>query len=102
MSAPNAQRVSGPANALLARNPGLADIYAALLERAPLEYCDYIAERIADAFRTPDPGGLLGGVGPVQWDLHPEGGYLLSTRKTLEIRGRNGTRYRVTVEALGP
>ena len=41
---------------------------------------------------------LLKSVGRVQWDLHPEGGYMLSTKKTIDVIDRNGVQYRITVE----
>lgn len=62
-------------------------------------YCDKIAATIFDALKAPDPDGIIVHVGPVQWDLHPEG-YLLSPKKTLEVTDLNGNRYLVTIEDL--
>jgi hypothetical protein len=63
-------------------------------------YCDKIAATIFDALKARDPDGIIVNVGPVQWDLHPTEGYLLSPQKTLEVTDRNGNRYLVTVEDL--
>lgn len=64
-------------------------------------YCDYIADRIRHALlpRCND-GERIASVGHVQSDLHPEGGYLVSTKKTIELTDHAGTRYRVTVEEI--
>lgn len=63
-------------------------------------YCDRIGAAIFDALKARDPEGIIVSVGPVKSDLHPTGGYLLSTKKTLEVEDKNGNRYRVTVEDL--
>lgn len=65
-----------------------------------LAYCDKIADTIKQALAAPDPDRILGSVGQVQWDLHPTGSYLVSTKKTLEVTDTNGKKYRVTVEEL--
>lgn len=64
-------------------------------------YCDYIAHEIKAGLWA-DPERLLSFVDNVRWDLHPVGGYMLSTKKTIEIMDRNGTHYRVTVEEVAP
>lgn len=63
-------------------------------------YCDKIAATIFDALKATDPDRIIANCRSVQSDLHPEDGYLLSTKKTLEVRDRNGNRYLVTVEDL--
>lgn len=69
-----------------------------LLKPPALSYTDYIADRIGDALKITDSELLLAKIGRVQWDLHPEHGYMLSTKKTIEVTDRNGTQYRITVE----
>lgn len=64
-------------------------------------YCDYIAHVCAVALVKPDPERIVTGVGPVQSDLHPRHGYMLSAKKTIEAEDRNGNRYRITVEDMG-
>lgn len=63
-----------------------------------LSYCDYIAQRIVDALLIQDDEELLRNVGRIRWDLHPQHGYMLSTKKILDVTDRNGTKYRITVE----
>jgi hypothetical protein len=67
---------------------------------ALLRYCDYIAHRIQRALSTEDSEQIIGKVGSVKSDLHPVGGWMVSLTKTIEITGRNGARYRVTVEKI--
>jgi hypothetical protein len=43
---------------------------------------------------------MLANVSPIKWDLHPEGGYLVTTKKTLEMTDKFGRSYRVTVEEI--
>lgn len=68
-----------------------------------LAYCDLIASKIKralDAFDADfDPVTLH--PGKVNWDLHPEGGYMVSTKKTINVMDEHGKRYRVTVEEVG-
>jgi hypothetical protein len=61
-----------------------------------LAYCDRIANDIRGALR----GGWLDTVGNIQYDLHPVGKYIISTKKTLEVSDSNGKRYRITVEEI--
>jgi hypothetical protein len=63
-----------------------------------LVYCDRIGAAIFDALKARDPEGIIVSVGPVKSDLHPEGGYLVSTKKTLTVWDRNGRKYRISVE----
>lgn len=69
------------------------------LERSKI-YCDYIAHICAVALARPDPQRIIKAAGPVKYDLHPTDGYLLSSKKTLEVEDLNGNRYRVTVEEI--
>lgn len=55
-------------------------------------YCDRIIDRIK---RKMDWH-----TGPIEMDLHPEEGYMLSTKKTLTIADHNGKMYKVTVEEV--
>lgn len=67
-----------------------------------LAYCDYIADRIKRALaldiRENSTYTYVSEVGPVKFDLHPEEGYFVSTKKTLEVIDINGKKYKVTVE----
>jgi hypothetical protein len=63
-------------------------------------YCDKIAVLIKDALNTSDPDGIIMGCGKVRFDLHPEYGYLISTKKKLTVVDKNGKIYEVTVEEL--
>lgn len=66
-----------------------------------LEYCDYIAAQIRNNLLKNDTESMLASVGTVQRDLHPELGYLVSTKKTITVTDTNGTEYRITVESVG-
>ena len=68
-----------------------------------LAYCD----KIADVIRTSllkshslgfDDDRMIGLVGPVEMDLHPEDGYFVSTKKTIKVSDMNGKMYKVTIE----
>lgn len=63
-----------------------------------LAYCDKIADVVRKSLLQYDPDGIVGLVGPVKFDLHPEGGYMVSTKKTLQVSDMNGKWYKVTVE----
>jgi len=63
-----------------------------------LAYCDYIADSIANAMSEEDQ--LIDYVGPIQMDLHPTDGYMLSTKKSMSIVDSNGKQYKVTVEEV--
>ena len=63
-------------------------------------YCDKIAARIKDALNATDPDGIIMGCGKVRFDLHPEDGYLISTKKTLTVVDKNGKLYQITVEEI--
>jgi hypothetical protein len=67
-----------------------------------LAYCDYIANVIRTSLRedTSNPLSLVDTVTPVIMDLHPDEGYMLSTKKTVEVFDKNGKKYLVTVEEV--
>ena len=65
-----------------------------------LAYCDKIADTIRKALQSQDPDGIINRCGYPRMDLHPEGGYFLSTKKTMQVEDVNGKRYRVTVEEV--
>ena len=65
-----------------------------------LAYCDKIADTIRKSLLGYDPDGIIGLVDPVKMDLHPEKGYFLSTKKTIELCDMNAKRYRITVEEI--
>ena len=64
-----------------------------------LAYCDKIAHEIRTALRRTDSS--IADVGVVRLDLHPTEGYLLSTRKSINVRDINGKEYLITVEEKG-
>lgn len=81
----------------------ILEIFRPVANYAPA-YCDYIADRIKKAL-TADalvmaPENIVKEVGRVRWDLHPEGGYMLTTKKTIEVTDFNGRHYLVTVEEV--
>jgi len=59
-----------------------------------LAYCDHIAATIQENLQR----GKDYNPGPVNWDLHPTEGYMLSTKKTLSCIDSNGRKYMITVE----
>ena len=63
-----------------------------------LAYCDKIADSIRKAMIKSDPDGIIGPVGPIKMDLHPVGGYFVSTKKIMMVWDMNGKAYSVTVE----
>lgn len=65
-----------------------------------LAYCDKIGDTIRKALVKSDKDGIIGLVGGMKYDLHPEEGYFLSTKKTIDLTDMNGKAYRVTVEEL--
>lgn len=66
--------------------------------RSAMVYCAKFAAAIKDALNRHDPDGIIAGCGKVHWDLDPEGGYLVSTKKTLYAADMFGRRYKITVE----
>ena len=65
-----------------------------------LAYCDKIADSIRKALVQSDPDGIIGPVGPIEWDLHPEDGYFVSPKKVMKVWDMNGKAYTVTIEEL--
>jgi hypothetical protein len=66
-----------------------------------LSYCDYIAHIIKNNIISNDKENLLQNTkstGPIGWDLHPEHGYMLSTKRTIMVIDRFGKAYRITIE----
>ena len=61
-----------------------------------LAYCDYIADVISESLQS--DSGLVTWVTKPKLDLHPEEGWLVSTKKTVECVDVNGKLYKVTVE----
>jgi hypothetical protein len=69
------------------------------LPKAYVVYCDYIAHTIVGNLKANDTEKLIASVGRPQFDLTPTGGFR-STKKTIEVEDRFGTKYRVTVEEV--
>lgn len=65
-----------------------------------LAYCDYIADEISRKFWSQQSEDLIAHVGNVKYDLHPEQGWMMTTKKTIEMVDVNGKKYRVTVEEI--
>ena len=64
-----------------------------------LAYCDKIADTIRKSLLKYDDDGILNGpVGRIEMDLHPTGGYFVSTKKLIKVWDSNGKAYTVTVE----
>lgn len=66
-----------------------------------LAYCDKIADVVRKSLLKYDPDNIVGFVGPIEMDLHPEKGYFMTTKKTIEVSDMNGKIYRVTIEETG-
>lgn len=66
---------------------------------AKLAYCDYIAHTISKELKANDSERLLSSVGRPQYDVTEDGSFR-STKKTIEVEDRFGTKYRVTVEEV--
>jgi len=66
---------------------------------AKLAYCDYIAHLISKELKAIDSEKLLSSVSRPQYDVGEDGSFR-STKKTIEIEDRFGTKYRVTVEKV--
>jgi len=69
------------------------------LPKSYVVYCDYIAHVISKELKANDTERLLSSVSRPQYDLTKEGGFA-STKKTIEVEDRFGTKYRVTVEEV--
>ena len=69
------------------------------LPKSYLVYCDYIANVISKELKVNDTERLLASVSRPKYDLTQSGGFA-STKKTIEVEDRNGTKYRITVEEV--
>lgn len=69
------------------------------LPKSYLVYCDYIANTISKELKANDTEKLLSSVSKPQYDLTASGAFA-STKKTILVEDRNGTKYRVTVEEV--
>ena len=65
-----------------------------------LAYCDKIADVCQKALLKYDPDGIIGPVGKMRFDLDPDKGFMVSTKKTFELCDFNGKKYRVIVEEV--
>lgn len=63
-----------------------------------LAYCDYIAHVISRSFLNPNIESMIESVEPTRLDLHPTGGYMVSTKKTIAMVDKFGKRYKITIE----
>jgi len=69
------------------------------LPKSYLVYCDYIANVISKELKINDTERLIASVSRPKYDLTESGGFA-STKKTIEVVDRNGTKYRITVEEV--
>jgi hypothetical protein len=69
------------------------------LPKSYLVYCDYIANVISKELKVNDTERLIASVSRPKYDLTESGGFA-STKKTIEVEDRNGTKYRITVEEV--
>ena len=69
------------------------------LPKSYLVYCDYIAHLIVGNLKANDTERLLSSVSRPKYDV-TESGSFASTKKTIEVEDRFGTKYRVTVEEV--
>jgi len=69
------------------------------LPKSYLVYCDYIANTIVNNLKTNDTERLLASVSKPQYDMTKSGSFA-STKKTINVEDRSGTRYRITVEEV--
>lgn len=67
-----------------------------------LAYCDYIGALINTSLLqdSTSPQGYITSTDGVKMDLHPIGGYFVSTKKTIDCSDMNGKKYRITVEEI--
>ena len=65
-----------------------------------LAYCDKIADTIRKSLLGYDPDGIIGPVEGIKSDLHPEGGWFVSPKKTIDLFDMNEKKYRITIEEL--
>jgi len=64
-----------------------------------MEYCDVLAAIIIEGLKTKFTGEVAFFGAKSKLDLDPEGGFLVSTKKTITCRDNKGNSYKVTVEA---
>ena len=69
------------------------------LPKSYVVYCDYIAHTISKELKANDTEKLLSSVSKPEYDLTASGTFA-STKKTILVEDRNGTKYRVTVEEV--
>jgi hypothetical protein len=69
------------------------------LPKSYLVYCDYIANVISRELKVNDTERLIASVSRPQYDM-TESGSFASTKKTIMVEDRNGTKYRITVEEV--
>jgi len=69
------------------------------LPKSYLGYGDYIANVISKELKVNDTQRLIASVSRPQYDMTESGGFA-STKKTIEVEDRNGTKYRITVEEV--
>jgi hypothetical protein len=69
------------------------------LPKSYLVYCDYIANVISKELKVNDTERLIASVSRPQYDV-TESGAFASTKKTIMVEDRNGTKYRITVEEV--
>jgi hypothetical protein len=64
------------------------------------EYCDYIAHLISTNILANDVDDerILKMVSHMKYDLHPQEGYMLSTKRVMTVVDKNSKRYKITVE----
>ena len=67
-----------------------------------LIYCDYIADVLRTSLlaTTETGASIVKGISSIKLDLHPTEGYFQSTKKTMTVTDRNGTKYLITVEEM--
>ncbi len=69
-----------------------------------LAYCDFIASVIKKAvvstIQNPFSEVQLTSVHGPKYDLDPVDGYMLTTKKTMEVTDGNGKRYKITIEEI--
>ena len=69
------------------------------IPKAHIVYCDYIAHTISKELKANDSERLLSSVSRPKFDIAPEGAFR-STKKTIEVEDRFGTKYLITVEEV--
>ena len=63
-----------------------------------IAYCDKIADTVRKALLKYARDGIIGLVQGTKSDLHPEGGWFVSPKKTIELCDMNGKDYIITIE----